>query len=95
MNNTKYKVRHVACNMADFHADRHRFRFEYNNKEYVVPCYHISDVVFEDSWNIPGRIQDEIIEIIYKKIDTKESHWRYPKEAHLIANEYCKAEFAG
>ena len=26
MNKTKYRLSHVSCNMADFRADRHRFR---------------------------------------------------------------------
>ena len=51
MNKTKYNLRHVACNMEDFNKDRHRFRFEYNGKEYVVPCYGALDVIFDEVEN--------------------------------------------
>ena len=61
MNKTKYNVRHIRCNMDDFHMDRHRFRFEYDGKEYVVPYYHAITVVFGDNENtIPEHVKEGI-----------------------------------
>ena len=96
MNKTKYNLRHVACNMADFHADRHRFRFEYNRKEYVVPCYGSLDILFDEETikEIPTDVLSEVKSIIWNKIDKEEKKWRYPKEAYEIANVYCKANFS-
>ena len=94
MNKTKYKVRHVACNMEDFYADRHRFRFNYNGKEYVVPCYGSLTIVFDEiEKEIPEDILCEVQAIIWDKIEREERKWRYPKEAYEIASEYCKEDF--
>ena len=96
MNKTKYTLRHVACNMADFHADRHRFRFEYNGKEYIAACYGALDVFFDDEAEkkIPEDILSEIQSIIWDKIEREEKKWRYPKEAYEIANAYCEENFS-
>lgn len=95
MNKTKYNLRHIACNMADFNADRHRFRFEYNNKEYVVPCYGALNVIFDEvEKEIPEEVLCEIEEIIWNKIDKEEKKWRYPKEAYEIANKYYEENFS-
>ena len=95
MNKTKYTLRHVACNMADFHADRHRFRFEYNGKEYIASCYGALDVFFDDEAEneIPSNVLDEIEDIIFDKIDREEKKWRYPREAYEIAKAYCEENF--
>ena len=95
MNKTKYILRHVACNMADFNADRHRFRFEYNKKEHIASCYGASDVHFDESTEkeIPEDVLNEIKEIIWNKIDKEEKKWRYPREAYEIANDYCEENF--
>ena len=95
MNKTKYNLRHVACNMADFYADRHRFRFEYNRKEYVVHCYGSLDILFDEEVikEIPTDILSEVKSIICNKIDKEEKKWRYPKEAYEIANAYCEENF--
>lgn len=92
MNKTKYRLRHIKCNMEDFHADRHRFRFEYNEKEEVVACYGALDCHFENE-SIPKSVKNEIIRIIYSKIDKEEKTWGYPKEAYDITDEYCTNEF--
>jgi hypothetical protein len=95
MNNTKYNLRHVACNMEDFNSDRHRFRFEYNGKEYVIPCYGASDIFFDEvEKEIPEDVLCEIQDIIWDKIDREEKKWRYPKEAYEIADAYCKENFS-
>ena len=96
MNKTKYNLRHVSCNMADFNADRHRFRFEYNNKEYVAACYGTLNVFFDDETvkEIPEDVLHEVEDIIFNKIDKEEKKWRYPQEAYEIANEYCKENFS-
>ena len=90
MNKTKYNLRHVACNMADFNADRHRFRFEYNNKEHIASCYGAVDVHFDEETEkiIPEDVLCEIQQIIWDKIDREEKKWRYPKEAYKIADNY-------
>lgn len=94
MNKTKYNVRHVACNMSDFHADRHRFRFDYNGKEYVVPCYGAVNVALDEVGDkIPENVLLEVQEIIFRKIDKEEKNWRYPEEAYEIANEYARENF--
>ena len=92
MNKTKYTLRHISCNMADFHADRHRFRFEYNGKEYIASCYGALDVLFDEETEkeIPEDVLCEIKEIIWNKIDKEEKKWRYPREAYEIANAYCE-----
>lgn len=96
MNKTKYNLRHVSCNMADFHADRHRFRFEYNNKEYIATCYGALDVFLDEETEkeIPEEVFCEIKEIIWNKIDKEEKKWRYPKEAYEITNQYCEENFS-
>lgn len=95
MNKTKYNLRHIRCNMADFHADRHRFRFEYNKKEYIASCYGAFDIYFDDETEneIPEDVLSEIEEIILNKIDKEEKKWRYPREAYEIANAYCEENF--
>lgn len=95
MNKTKYNVRHVRCNMADFHADRHRFRFEYNDQEYVVPCYQTASVDFDNiKDNIPESVKQSVETTIFAKFEKgEERNWRYPAEAYAIANAYCAAEF--
>lgn len=95
MNKTKYNLRHVACNMADFNADRHRFRFEYNKKEHIASCYATLSVLFDEETEkeIPEEILCEIEEIIWDKIDKEENKWRYPKEVYEIANGYCAENF--
>lgn len=92
MNKTEYKVRHIRCNMADFHADRHRFRFEYDGKEYIASCYGAADVIFEDAaLTLPEAVLVSVTQTIYKKIDKEEKNWGYPDEAYEIANAYCAA----
>ena len=95
MNKTKYNVRHVACNMKDFNEDRHRFRFEYNKKEYVVPCYGEMDIFFDEEVEreVPEKVLCEIQQIIWNKIDKEEKKWRYPREAYEIANRYVAENF--
>ena len=95
MNKTKYKLRHVACNMEDFHTDRHRFRFEYEEKEHVAECYGASDIHFSEATEkeVPESVLCEIKKIIWDKIDKEEKKWRYPREAYEIANGYCAANF--
>lgn len=98
MNKTKYNLRHVSCSMADFHADRHRFRFEYNGKEYIASCYGEVDIFFNEDKTkkeisedfFPEDVLCEIQEIIWNKIDKEKKKWRYPKEAYDIADAYCK-----
>ena len=93
MNKPKYNVRHIRCNMDDFHMDRHRFRFEYDGKEYVVPYYHAITVVFGDNENtIPEHVKEEIESIIWNKIDKEETTWRYPEGAYKIADAYAENE---
>lgn len=91
MNNTKYKIRHIACNMKDFLSDAHRFRFEYNNKNYIVTCYGAVDIFFDDKDEsvLPDIVKKEISELVWNKIDKEELKWSYPKEAYEIANNYC------
>lgn len=93
-NKTKYKVRHIACNMNDFLSDIHRFRFEYAGETYVVHLVSKSGVVFEGTADqLPETVRDEVIEIIYEKADKEEFKWRYPQEAYNIADRYVKEEF--
>ena len=96
MNKIKYNLRHISCNMADFNADRHRFRFEYNNKEYVAACYGALNIFFDDETvkEIPEDVLYEVEDIIFNKIDKEEKKWRYPQETYEIANEYCKENFS-
>lgn len=96
MNKTKYTLRHVACNIADFYADRHRFRFEYNKKEYIASCYGTLNIFFDEEAEkeIPADVLNEIEDIIWNKIDKEEKKWRYPKEAYEIANDYCAENFS-
>lgn len=93
MNKTKYNIRHIRCTMDDFYSDRHRFRFSYDGKEYTVGCYAAFDVIFDEDWHIPEEVQEEIQDLIWKKIDSDESKWRYPAEAYRIADQYCKENF--
>ncbi len=94
MNKTQYKVRHIRCNMADFNTDRHRFRFEYNGKEYIASCYAKVSVIFDGEANgLPGHVKDSVTHTIYHKMDTEEKNWRYPDEAYEIADAYCQEEF--
>lgn len=95
MNKTKYRVRHISCNMRDFHADCHRFRFEYNKKEYVAHCYSACDVIFDDETEreVPEEVLCEIQKIIWDKIDREEKKWHYPREAYEIANQYVAENF--
>lgn len=90
----RYKLRHIRCNMTDFHAGRHRFRFEYNGKEHIASCYHAFDIIFDDDENLPEHVIAEVEKLIWDKIDSDESKWRYPAEAYTIANEYCKENFS-
>lgn len=89
-----YKVRHVACNMQDFYADRHRFRFEYNKKTYIASCYGTLSVFFEDDAmkEVPPQVQEEVQEKIWYEIDHHEKKWRYPAEAYAYADNYCEQE---
>lgn len=88
MNKTKYHIRHIRCNMQDFRADRHRFYFEYNGKTEMVSCYGSVDCHFENT-ELPEAVKEEILGIIFAKMDRKEKSWRYPAEAYSIANAYC------
>lgn len=96
MNKTKYNLRHISCNMADFNADRHRFRFEYSEKEYIASCYGALNIFFDEETEkeIPEEVLCEIKEIIWNKINKEEKKWRYPKEAYEIADAYCKENFS-
>lgn len=95
MNKSKYKVRHITCNMEDFNTDCHRFRFEYNGKEYVAHCYFALTVMFGENENeIPEEVREEIKNIIWDKIDKEESTWSYPEEAYRIADKYAEDEFS-
>ena len=88
---SKCNVRHIRCNMDDFYADRHRFRFNYNGKEYVVPCYGAVDVVLDEISNeVPENVLLEVQEAIFKKIDKDEKNWRYPQEVYDMADEYAR-----
>lgn len=82
--------------MADFNADRHRFRFEYEGKEYVVPCYGSLDVIFDDETvrSVPVEVCENIKKLIWDKINKEESSWLLPEEAYDVANAYCAAEFS-
>lgn len=92
-NKTKYNLRHIRCNMADFNADCHRFRFEYDGIEMVVTCHQRIWCDF-DKLNIPEDIQTEIANIIFSKFDRgEENKWRYPQEAYDIADAYCEENF--
>lgn len=94
MNKTKYKVRHIACNMNDFYMDCHRFRFEYLDKEYVLPCYGGLTIDFSSvKGKIPENVLLELQTIIWNKIENEETKWHYPKEAYQTAKEYCEKEF--
>lgn len=67
MGKAKYNLRHLSCNMEDFNLDRHRFKFEYNQKEYIVSCYRASDIVFNEvgaEKEIPKDVLCEIKTII-------------------------------
>lgn len=90
MNKTPYKLRHVACNMKDFKSDRHRFRYEYNEKEYTASCYEGISIIYEHEDEVPSNVRGEIREIIYHKIDTEERKWRYPQAAYDVADAYYK-----
>lgn len=87
MNKTRYKVRHIRCNMNDFNIDRHRFRFEYNGNEEIANCISGTTVTFDND-NLPDDVKLEVTEIIYKKMDKEESKRRYPDEAYDIVDEY-------
>ena len=95
MNKREYHLRHIACNMEDFHADRHRFRFEYNGKEYIAACYGALYVSFDDEAEneIPEDVLIKIEDYIWVKVDKEEKKWRYPKKAYEIANAYCEENF--
>ena len=95
MTKNKYILRHISCNMADFHADRHRFRFFYNQKEYIAECYGAVDIHFteEAEREIPETDLCEIQNIIWNKIDKEEKNWRYPEKASEIADEYARENF--
>lgn len=95
MNKTKHKVRHISCNMKDFNADCHRFRFEYNGKEYVAACYGALDVHFDETTEreVPETVLNEVKHIIWAKIDKEEKHWRYPQAAYDVANAYVSENF--
>ena len=41
-----YKLRHLPCNMFDFNADRHRFRFEVNELIGEAWCTGKCDIYF-------------------------------------------------
>lgn len=89
-----YNVRHIPCTMNDFNSDCHRFSFNYNNKEYVVPCYGAFDILFgEIETEVPENVLCEIQNIIWDKIDKEEKNWKYPNEAYDIADEYVEENF--
>lgn len=91
MDKAKYNLEHISCDMADFNADRHRFRFEYSDKEYIASCYGAFDVHFDEETEkeLPEDVLCEIKEVIWDKIDKEEKNWEYPKEAYEIANKHC------
>lgn len=95
MNKTKYKIRHISCNMKDFNEDRHRFRFEYNGKEHIAACYGSLDIHFDETTEkeIPENVLCKVKQIIWNKIDKEERKWRYPQEAYNIANAYVAENF--
>lgn len=95
MNKTKYTVRHIKCNMADFNADRHRFRFEYEGQEYTASCSGKLYILFDDAAEkLPQEVLASVTSTIYAKLDKEEQNWRYPDEAYTIANAYCDDNFA-
>jgi hypothetical protein len=70
-------------------------KIEYNGKEYVIPCYGASDIIFDEIENkIPEDVKCAIKEIIWNKIDKEEKKWRYPQKAYEIANAYCEENFS-
>lgn len=89
------KIRHIRCNMADFNADRHRFRFFYNGEEHIAHIYMASQAIFdeEDERNIPESILCEVAEAMSESVLKNEARWRYPDEAYEIADAYCAEEF--
>ena len=95
MSKRKYDIKHIRCNMSDFHADRHRFRMFYNNKEHIVSCYCGFDVVFDEDTEreLTEDVLIEVTNIVIDKIKKDEMKWSYPKEAYKIADVYCVEEF--
>ena len=89
------KIRHIRCNMADFNADRHRFRFYYNGEEHIAQIYMAFHVIFDekDEQTIPESVLCEVADEIYKSVRKNEANWRYPDEAYEIADAYCAEEF--
>ena len=92
-NKSKYNLRHIRCNMADFNADCHRFRFEYDGCEYIASCYGNSSIFFSNE-ELPQSVKNEVTVMVYHKIDKEEYKWRYPAEAYRIADSYVKEEFS-
>lgn len=89
-----YNVRHIPCTMEDFHNDCHRFSFNYNDKNYVVPCYGAMSIFFDEiEKEVPENVLCEIQDIIWDKIDKEENSWKYPDEAYEEANDYIEENF--
>ena len=91
MNKTKYGLKHIRCNMDDFLTDKHRFSFWYNGQEHTAVCFAAGNIFFDTVF--PEDVQLELRKLIWHKIDTEESRWRYPAEAYKIANKYCAENF--
>lgn len=89
------KIRHIRCNMADFNADRHRFRFFYNGAEHIASCYMGCDIHFDEITKqiVPQNILFEVGDAICESVAKNESRWHYPDEAYEIADAYCAEEF--
>ena len=80
--------------MSDFYADRHRFRFEYDGKTYIVACYRAVSVQFYDAlFEVPRNVRTELERIVIEKVSKEEGRWSFPKEAYAIADAYCAENF--
>ena len=83
-----YKLRHLPCNMFDFNADRHRFRFEVNGKTGEAWCTGKCDIYF--TVGLSEEDENNIRSEVWKRIDKNEMKWEYPQEAYDIADAYCR-----
>ena len=86
------KLRHLPCNMNDFHADRHRFSFETNGKRGEVHAYS-GGVTMYFTIGMMENQRREIEAAVCQKIRDEESKWRLPDEAWEIINNYCKENY--
>lgn len=87
----KYNVHHKRQTLANFQKDIHEFHFDYNGEDRIAACVGGFDVIFDD--DISEDVELEVTNKILDMMEKYERHWRVPKGAQEIADEYCREMF--